>query len=270
MVSSIFEFHNYRKYLSDWIEAARKEKRSNLTQLAKVAQVHTTYLSQVLSGQKDLNLEQASLIADDLQLTSLEKEYFFTLIQLERAGNQNLKRYLQEKKTDLEKQKNNLAKRFEKFKQLSDEEKSQFYSTWIYVAIFVSTDISGGQTLEQVADRFRLSRQEADDILSFLCRTGLCQLHNGKYKLGENHIHVSSDSPFVYKHHTNWRIKSLSQMERKNLTNLFFTSPMSVSEQDYKLVREKANLFIQEVVRIAKDSKSEGVVCLNLDFFKVE
>lgn len=265
---NIFEFSAYRRFLKSWITSAKSHKIANLSRVAEVASVHATFLSHVLNGTKDLSLEQASLISEFMGLTNLEREYFFTLIQLERAGNQTLKKYWEEKKKQVETEKNRLSQRFDKHRELTADEKALFYSSWIYLATWTSTAISKGQTVSDVATRFALDRNKAEEVLRFLAQIGLCQERGGRFTMNESHVHVSNESPFVVKHHTNWRMKAIQKMDVRDDSELFFTAPMSVSKTDFLVIREKLNKLIQDVVNVAKDSEAEEVFCLNMDLFK--
>lgn len=142
---NIYEFSDYREYLKAWLEAAKEAKRSNLTRLAEVAEVHPTFLSHVLGGTKHLSLEQAAAISAHFHHTRLERDYFFILIHLDRAGTPALRDYWSEKKQLLEKEKNRLSERFEKHHELTDDQRTRFYSSWIYLAVWVATGIDDGQ-----------------------------------------------------------------------------------------------------------------------------
>lgn len=266
---NVFEFHDYREFVRGWIEHAKLMKRSSLSRLAEVAQVHSTFLSHVLSGAKDLSLEQAALIAVHLEFTSLEQDYFFTLIHLSRAGNPVLKKYWQAKKKEIEINRNKLSKRFDNHKTLTDEHRTTFFSSWVYSAFFTATAIEGGQTLDQLAQRFSLSRIQAHEIITFLVKSGLCEDQKGVISIGQNHVHIRNDSPHVLKHHMNWRMKAFQKMDFREPSELFFTSPMSIAAKDFDILREKINGTIQELIAIAKDSNAEEVVCLNIDFFRL-
>src|SRR5258708_7459585 len=111
---NIFEYSDYRKYLKAWLETAKRNRTANLSRLAEIAQVHATFLSHVLGGAKDLSLEQAAFISEYFAHTRLERDYFFILIQLDRAGTKVLRDYWQEKKAQLELERNKLSQRFDK------------------------------------------------------------------------------------------------------------------------------------------------------------
>lgn len=265
---NIFEFADYRHYIHAWLKAQKSQGRSNLSKLATVAQVHPTFLSHVLGGHKQLSLEQAAQISDEMEHSRLEQDYFFILIHLDRAGSKRLKEYWLEKKQALEKEKNKLTRRFEKHRELNTEQRAKFYSSWLYAAIWVSTSINDKQTMNQVATRFNVSKDKAEEVLSFLVETGLCVEKNGSYSMGETHVHVPDDSPFVVKHHMNWRVKAIQQMDSRKLEELFFTCPMALSKDDFKKIREKLNKLIKEAIDLAKASPAEEVICLNIDFFQ--
>ncbi|WP_413578751.1 TIGR02147 family protein [Bdellovibrio sp. HCB290] len=265
---NIFEFNDYRAFIKRWLEDAKTQKISNLTRLAEITQVHPTFLSHVLAGTKELSLEQAALISEHIGLTKIEQEYFFVIINLERAGNLKLKKYWQDKKSEIEVEKNRLSQRFEEHNELSNEQKAVFYSSWIYAAVWSSTAIENGQTSNQISERFRLTRSKAEDIISFLLQTGLCKESKGTFVMGDAHLHIPNESPLVVKHHTNWRMKSIQKMDNRENDELFFTAPMSISQKDFAVIREKLTASIKDIVEVAKDSSAEEVVCLNIDFFK--
>ena len=232
---NIFEFSDYRDFIKKWLDQAKRKKSCNLTQLAQAAQVHPTFMSHMLNGHKELSLEQAHFIADRLQMTSLEKDYFFILIQLDRAGTKSLREYWAEKKQHIEKEKNKIGQRFEKHRELSTDQRATFYSSWIYVAAWACTAIDDRQTSIQIADRLKITRPRAEEVLSFLVQTGICNESKGFYSIGEVHVHVPNESPFVVKHHLNWRMKAIQKMDIREANELFFTSPLSQSKKDFLL-----------------------------------
>lgn len=264
----IFNFSDYRKYLKQWIEYARQTSVSNLSRLSETAGVHTTFLSHVLAEKKNLNLEQATLLSEALSHTKIEREYFFILIELDKAGSEKLRAYWKERKSSVEFERKKLTTRVGEHHELTDQQRAIFYSSWIYVAIFVATAIHDGQSLDEIADRFKLSRNQAEDYLSFLVQTGICEKQKDHYTMGKAVIYVPNNSPFVIKHHTNWRIRAMQKMDSREEAELFFTSPMSLAKKDIEKIREVLAKAIQNSLEICKNSPAEEVVCLNIDFFR--
>jgi uncharacterized protein (TIGR02147 family) len=267
---NLFEFTDYRLYVKAWLREAKKEGRSNLTRLAATASVHPTFLSHVLIGRKDLSLEQASALSETFAHTKLEREFLFALVQRARAGTPNLRRYWDEKREELLREKNRLSLRFEEHREISDEERATFYSSWIYLAAWACTAIDNGQSSSQIAERPGLSRIKAEEVLNFLGRIGVCQERAGRFHIGDHHLHVPNESPFVVKHHMNWRMKAIQKMDTRESDELFFSAPMTISRRDFGVIRERLNGFIKEAVDIGKDSRAEHLVCLDIDFFRPE
>lgn len=270
MVNSLdlFSFTDYRIYLKAWIEKARDNQTSNLSRLAQGINVNPSYMAHVLSGLKNLSFEQAAEISKIFLHTNLEREYFFALVQIERAGTQLLKEYWETKRQAILDERLRVKSRVGTHVELTAEDRAIFYSSWIYVAVFVATAIDDGQTLDQIAQRFSLGRAKAEEILSFLERTGVCIRENAVYKMGQNTVYISNESPLVVKHHTNWRMKAIQKMDSRQPKELFYTSPMSMSNADFEKIREILLKNIEASQKIAQNSGAEEVFCLNIDFFK--
>lgn len=264
----VFDFSDYREYLKRWIERARETSTGNLSRLAEVVGVHTTFLSHVLSGKKNLNLEQATLVSEALSHTKIERDYFFCLVELNKAGTEKLRDYFREKKTSIELDRKKLNSRVGAHHELTDEQRAIFYSSWIYVAIFVACAIDDRQSLDQIAERFRLTRDKAAEYLTFLVQSGICELIDGHYRMGKAVVYVPNSSPFVVKHHTNWRMRAVQRMDAREESELFYSSPMSIAKKDFAEIRELLAKAIERSLAICKDSPAEEIVCLNIDLFK--
>jgi hypothetical protein len=65
-----------------------------------------------------------------------------------------------------------------------------------------------------------------------------------------------------------WRLKGFQKMESTDKENLFFTCPIVCSKKSVELLRKKTLKFIEEVLAEIKDSPSEELVCLNIDWFR--
>jgi len=263
----IFTYKDYRKFLSDWLILEKKRHRLNATLLATKIRVHPTFISQVLKGNKELSSEQWFSICEVMSLTEIENDYLHFLLLQNRAGTKEVRAFYQKKLDEILKRRLQLQERIKEHRQLTDQERAIFYSSWIYSAIRLFTACNEGQTLDQLSEKFQLSKSKADEILSFLCVTGLCKFENGKYHMGNKHIHVPANSPFVVRHHTNWRLRAITSLENTMNEEMNFTAPMSISKKDFPVIREKIVKLIQEVVEIAKASDAEDLATLTIDFF---
>ena len=100
--------------------------------------------------------------------------------------------------------------------------------------------------------------------------TGLCKVENQKIIIGQTHTHIGQDSPLVYKHHTNWRLKSFERHNKLDADEIMFTAPISIAKSDIPKVRSKVLKFVEEIREVVNESDPEQVCCLNIDWFKVD
>ena len=264
---NIYKFNSYCKFLIDYIQSRPKGGRGEILRMAEALEVHPSLVSQVLNRLKDFNLEQAMKMAQYLNLTSNEIEYFMNLVQLERASTPELIKYFQQKikiQKDLSKE---LHHRVQKDKNLTDEEKATLYSHWLYLATWLLTSLKKGKTLEQIAEWFNIPKERVESIIKFLVDAQLCQYSNGHFVIGHQSVHIERGSPHLYKHHSNWRLKAIEAADQISSDELMYTAPISISKKDFDTVREKLLQIIKEVTEVALKSEAENIACFNLDFF---
>lgn len=93
----LLNFDNYRDYLRFYLKNLPHKGRGELSKIAKYLRINTTWLSQILSGTKQFNIDQAVELGTYLELSSLEIDYFILLVQYERAGNHKTKSFIKNK-----------------------------------------------------------------------------------------------------------------------------------------------------------------------------
>lgn len=89
----LFAYDDYRAYLAVAIARGRFGERGPRTQLASAAGCQAAYVSQVLKGESNFSLEQGDAISSFLGHKAEERSYFLDLIQLARAGTQDLRAF---------------------------------------------------------------------------------------------------------------------------------------------------------------------------------
>lgn len=266
----LFESKSYLAYLNGQIRLQPKRGRGESKRIAAALGVSSTLVSQVLSGDRILTLEQGEALCEYWGLLPVERDYFLLLIQFERAGTPGLRDYFKTKLDLIKAESLVIANRVQAQKSLSDAEKAVFYSSPIYSAIRLFTSTSqNGKSLDEIASRFELGRKKAAEVLSFLEGTGLVVAEGSKFKMGAQTTHLESRSPHINKHHANWRVKGMSYADQLSDGELMFTSPVSISAHDFDLLREKMVDFINEFLSTARESQAEEVACFNMDFFWV-
>lgn len=265
---AVFDFTDFRKYLIAWIDEHGERGYGLKGRLAEAMRVSSSLVSQILKGEKALTPDQASDLCDFIGLNDIESEYLHLLVDLDRAGNPKFREKLKRKILHLQEQSKKIGKRVPRHKELTDEQKAIYYSSWLYTGIRNLTAVSGFQSPASIAEHLKLEPAVVHRVIHFLIENGLCKEVPGGVTYGPASLHVDKDSPFVNKHHQNWRFQSIQKMERRLDEDLFFTGPMSLSVAASDEIRSLLPNFIQSVMKIAGPSDSETTACLNIDWFK--
>lgn len=190
------------------------------------------------------------------------------LIEYDRAGNPRYKNKLIRKIKSLQDQSQKIGKRVPRSKELTDEQKAIYYSSWLYTGIRNLSAIQTFHNVNEISRHLNCDLQVVARVVRFLLDNGLCKEENGKLTFGPASIHVDKESPFVNKHHQNWRFQAIHHMELRKDSDLFFSSPMSLSKQAYNEIRKDIPNYIQSIMKISGPSESEQVACLNIDWFQ--
>lgn len=261
-----FNADSYIKILKFFLQS---RGRGGIGKLALGISIHPTQLSQVLSGHKELTLEQAYAVCEYFEFTEIEARYFILLVERDRSGTHGLKKHFNIEIERIRKDSLQISLRLKEHRNLTDEEKSIFYSSWIYSAIRIFCSVKPEATLEEIAAYFEIDRIKCSEIMTFLVSTNLCSVRNSGYVVGTQHTHVPAKSPHAIKHHINWRIRSLQKQDNVMDTELAFTAPMSLSEKDFNVIREKLVATVKDCIEVAKDSKSERLAFLTIDWMEI-
>lgn len=266
--NSIYNFNNLIIFLRHWIEHYPKGSWGLVGKMAEAMSVSSTMMSLVLKGSKVLTSEQALSLAQFMLLSEKETDYFLLLVESERAGSFALKTRIQKKIKEFQEQALQIKNRIQVDKKLTEEAKAIYYSHWYYTAIRNLVAIDGIDSIQQICDRLDLSVKTVELVVDFLLEHGLCKAVKNKLTYGFAQTHIDSNSPFVSRHHQNWRQQSFAKMEKNKPEDLFFTSPMSLSKEAAIEIRKLLPTVIEKIQKTAGPSDSEVVYCLNIDWFE--
>ena len=266
---SIYNFDNPLSFLQARFAAMPKRGHGQSLRLARHLRVHTTLVSQVFRGSRQLTLEQAALTAEFLELTEAETDFFLLLTQLERAGNPALKKNLRRQLAAAKAKSEELVHRLKAEVRLREEERATFYSDWVYSAVRQLTAIPGFDSVEKIAAQLGLPRKRVKQVVDFLLATGLCVEKNGKLAVGPKSTHLEASSPWVRVHHVNWRHKAIEHVMDAEESQLHYSAPMTLSAADARKIRELIVKFLESVDSVVEPSPSEELHCINVDWFRV-
>lgn len=264
----VFDFEDYRKYISARLAAMPFQGRGELSKIAKELGVNSSFLSQVLNGAKNFSLEQIYVLGEYLQMNETEIHYLGELVNLERASKKNYKLFL---KRRLDRIKNEVRAREgipPVDQPLDERNQAVFYSSWKFSAVQLLTGIEGFQELERIAERLEIGVSEAKSILEFLVGCGLCVTNGEQYQIGARRTHVTESSPLRPRHLLNWRIKAFTDINQNAKDCLFFSAPMRIDEATYFKIVKAVRELIQNTNTLIDQADDQTVACLNIDLFK--
>ncbi len=267
----MFDLLDYKEIVNRWIHNQPKKGHGQLRKIANELKVNSVVTSQVFRGERHLTLDQGLIVSRYLGHSPLERDYFLILIQRERAGTYALKKVLDSQLEALRKSKKQLKKNLE-YTELTNEDHGLFYSHWCYSAIRLISDIPNINSTQIISRHLDIDLNTTSRILNFLIHKGLVIKSNDhKLSLGPQVTHLGHDSPFVKNHHANWRVKALETQSQTHLSDdcLFYSGPMVVSKSTALEIRELLLKTITKSTSLAKNSLSETVRCLNIDWFRL-
>lgn len=264
---SVFDFQDYREFIKAWINSHGVEKRGLKSELALVMGVSSSLMSQVLKGDKDLSPEQAAEAAGHFAFSELESDYWFAMIEKDRAGTVKLRQRSERKMRQLHEQAKILSRRIRKDVVLSEEIKAIYYSTWIYSGLRNLSSLPEMKEVNDLAKRLKIPPLLAAEMVHFLLQNGLCKTDEKGLTYGPAQTFLEKESPYVLNHHRNWRQRALEVMELRREKDFFFSSPLSLSRKVAEDLRGQIAAFLQQVFSQTGPSPSEVVACLNLDWF---
>ena len=187
----------------------KSQQRGAFKNIAEYLGVHATLISQILSGTKDFSEEQIFSVCEYLGVAKLETHYLWILLQFERAGSLKLKIHYQQLKQELRKDSLQMSNRIQKKHELTETEKAVFYSSWVYSEIQVATTLNTKVDFKFLCEKFNLGQSRTREILDFLTQIKMIIESGGIFKPGTTATHLEKKSPFITKHHSNWRLKAM-------------------------------------------------------------
>jgi uncharacterized protein (TIGR02147 family) len=269
MSKTIFEYTDYKVYLTEKIHSLPSRGRGVKLKIAEYLHCQNTFISQIFKGDPHFSLEQGIKLNTFFDHSKEEGKYFLNLIHLARAGSDDLKQYYQQELSEIVLKNSDLKKRTNIKNGLKEKDQDIYYSSWLYSAIHILITIKEFRSPQSIARKFNLSKDKVIEILDFLIVTGLIIKEGNNYVGGETRLHLGKNSAHIQKHHTNWRIKAMNSIDMNLEKDLHFSNVVSMSEKDIVKVRELFIKAIGEARAIIKESPEEKLQSICLDFFEV-
>lgn len=268
MEPTIFDFDDYKKYLNVVLDT-KGETRGKRSKLAQAIGCGTAFVSQVLQGNVHFSLEAMIGINEFLGHTDEESHYFMLLAQMGRAGSKKLEHYYFGQIQEIQKKRQIISTRVGKVEKISERDQLEYYSSWVYAAVYVTTSIRKIKSKTDLAKCLGLTVNKVSECLEFLERAKLIQQKGGSWEVTSRRIHLTKDSPLISRHHTNWRNRAIQALEDGASEDLHFSGAWTLSEADVKKVKEQFLAAIERSETILRNSPEEVGFGVCLDFFRL-
>lgn len=269
MSNIVYDYKNYKTYLNEKIEAMPSRGRGVRLKMAKALNCQTAYISQVLNKYTHFSLEQGVKINQFFEHNKEESRFFLLMLQLERAGTLDLKKFIEEQMDEILLKRADIKKRVNITNTLAENYQHIYYSVWYYAAIHILLSIPKYQTPKAISEYLRIPINKVHDVISFLIETGLAQQEGERYFIGQTRIHLDKNSIQIRRHHTNWRNQAMVSIDKNDEEDLHYSSVISMGKKDVQLLKEKLMRAIEECRAIIKDSPEEQLEVLTIDLFKI-
>lgn len=264
---SLWSHDSYKEYMLERL-GGRRKRTGERSRLANVLSCQSAFVSQVLNGDAHFSTDQAWLVCQFLGLNQVETNYFLLLVQRERAGNAKYKDFLTQQISDLRQESEELKSRLN-VEEVTEAEKAQYYSHWVYVALHMASSMEKMVPVEELALRWQIPVQRLREAFEFLERFGFIRFQNGRFFPQDRHLHLGRDSIYLRRHHQNWRLQAMRDIEAESSEAFHYSGVYTLSEKVAKALKERMLEFIQENVKQVEASAEEAVYCYNMDFFRL-
>jgi predicted transcriptional regulator len=267
-MSAIFEHSSHFSYLSARLAQGRAA-RGTKSRFASFLRIQPAFLSQVLAQKYSLSLEQADLANQFFDHSFEEAEFFLLLVSRDRAGTPSLRKHFDQQLKSALKKRLLVAERIGKRTEISHEAKGVYYSSWLYAAVHIACTIGSLRSRRTIAEELQLPLATVGRVLDFLEENGLVRKEEDAYLPTEAWVRIDKESPHLVKHHTNWRMRAVQNLEVATMRDLHFSGVYSLDLPTALKVKDHFLDYIKEQIKRIEGAKEEELFVMGVDFFQL-
>lgn len=254
---------NYRSFLQEAFNKRQKKNGSySLRAFARDLEIPASRLSEVLNGKKGISEDRADKLAGKLSLDKTEKEFFLDLVRSEHARSSTVKKIARQR----------IEFRLGRLKSLS---KDQFnlISDWHHFSLLELLLIETDHSLEYLAQRLGITRNETQKSLELMSRLDLIVQQNGRWLRTDQGltttVDISSDAIQIY----NRQIlkKAEKALTERSIHERDFSSVVfAVNKENLEIAKARLSQFRRELmVELETKPNPNAIYCLALQFFEI-
>ena len=222
-----------------------------------------------MAGSANLSLEHAIRTCEFLNLSEKESYYFMLIVQLGKAGSKALEGYYLKQIREIQIEQQKISSKISAHDTIPVHDQVTFYNSWAYAAIHILCAVEAYQSRRAIREYLHLSAKNIDPIIDFMIEKGVIQEKNGRLSQGSTRIHLAKGSPFLIKHHSNWRMKAIQSLDDEREHDLHYTMVMSLSKKDIEKMKQIIFDAITRTDQLLKETGDETVYSFSMDWFKI-
>jgi uncharacterized protein (TIGR02147 family) len=265
---SIFEYLDYRRYLSDYLTARRLiDSNFSLRAFAVKAGLpmsNSSFFSKVIAGKRNLTLDLQFRIAKALKLPTTEIKYFGLLVQFNQSKDPDGKQHFYAE----------LAKYGKSKARIIEKEGYEYYSRWQYSIIRAFFGIEQKENNPSVIGKQvfpQIPAKEVDEAVKLLLQLGMVTKTANGYALRDPNIATERENKdFVGK----LRILEMLRLAQDVFNHVppqdreYSAMTVYISKQGCQALKEKIRVFREEVKSLVGADKGEDrIYTLGMQFF---
>lgn len=260
----IFQENDFRLYIEKKLSTV-EFGRGAKSKLAEHLGCQSSFISQVLKGINTLSLEQAFKINSFFKHSDIQQNYFMTLVESDKAGTHDLKKYYKKKLEDIRAQAKLIENRVS-YEELTESDTLQYYNNWNQVRMHHLVNIPKYQTISALKHEMKLPQDEFDKCLNFLLdKKLLIKTENNKLEMKFKTLHIRKGSPIVSFVQIKARLENIKNLHNPGSEAVNFSANLTISNKNYEVFRNRLVLLLEELYTLVEDDEPERQCSLVID-----
>ncbi len=260
----LFQEIDYRLYIENKLKTD-DFGRGGKSKLAVHLNCQPSFISQVLKGVNTLSLEQAFKMNSFFKHTDFEQNYFMTLVESDKAGTQDLKKYFLKKIEDIREQAKLIQNRIT-YEEISESDTLEYYNNWNHVRIHHLSNIPKYRNITELKKKINLSEDEFQKCLGFLLdKKLLAKNDNDELQMGFKKLYIKKESPLVHFAHLKARLENINNLKKVGPEALNFGANLTISNKNYGIFRNKLVQVLEELYTLVEQEEPERMCSVVID-----
>jgi len=265
-LKSIYSFSNYRAYIEHYCDHQRTTRKVTYRQMAARAKMGSeNYFQMVISGRRNLTVENVFQFAKAMELPRTEHRYFELLVLENQAKSAELKAYYREELKAL--------KRTEHLQKVTAK-LPEILSSWYFPGIIaVLMGSKEGVNLNELSKLTGVPSTQIEGALAVLKQKALIrELANGKVMLEENYFAFNGGAHFNFDRFQKEQIeRSLKALQKRKTSGAkFFALSFTIAKGRVAHFGERLRTFAEEIVDEANQDPPQEILQLNMQLFPLK